>query len=71
MGQGLKELYFHQDLLQPGVIISDGDSLASKVAESDTIEDVFHEQDHPFAAPAQLLFHDKKPVEVVLGERRT
>jgi hypothetical protein len=52
VGEGGKKLDLDKDLFQPGVIVSDGNSLAGKVAQSTTIDFMADQQHNPLAAAA-------------------
>lgn len=65
----LQERNFHESLLKPTVIIADRYSLACKLSQINTIQDMLHEEYCPLPTATQFLLGRKEPVEVALSER--
>jgi hypothetical protein len=68
MRQLREKLDFDEDLFQPGMIIADGNSFASKVAEVAAINFVSHEQNDTLATLSEDLLLDKESAEVIWTE---
>lgn len=83
MREGGEKFDFDKHLFQPGVIVSDRNSLTGEVTQRTTIYLMTNQQNNALAAAAELSLLDKEPREVVgtksissdactfLGRRRT
>jgi hypothetical protein len=63
-----QELDLDENLLQPGMVVSDWDSLAGKVPQVAAIYLVANQEDHAFATPAKLLLLHEERLEIVGAE---